>query len=104
MRKLRDFELSEEEREHVTLGIYRRPHLFTLENFQGNEDLSGIRWTVDYPEDLDFVKLVFTEFEGRELYFTFEDTLLFLANNPHVKSAISGNRRNEKLSSFKIGK
>ena len=104
MRKLKEFELTEAEREHVTLGIYTRPHLFTLENFQGSEDLSENRWTVDYPEDLDFVRLVFSEFQGREPYFTIEDTLLFLANNPHVKSAISGSRRNEKLDNFKIGK
>lgn len=97
LRKLNNFELTAEEREHVTLGIYRRPDLFTIENFQGDVDLSENRWTVDYPEDLEFIKIIFGEFEGREPYFTIEDTLKFLKNNPNFKSAISGSRRNEKL-------
>jgi spore coat polysaccharide biosynthesis protein SpsF (cytidylyltransferase family) len=40
------------EREHVTLGVYRRRELFALGNFAGEVDLSGLRWTVDTPEDL----------------------------------------------------
>jgi|LakMenEpi03Aug12_release.lakeMendotaPanAssembly.Ray.scaffolds.fasta_scaffold71367_6 spore coat polysaccharide biosynthesis protein SpsF len=104
MIKLNHFELTAEEREHVTLGIYRRPNLFTIENFQGDEDLSENRWTVDYLEDLEFVRLVFGEFVGKEPYFTLEDTLLFLKDNPNLKSAISGSRRNEKLDNSRVGK
>jgi len=91
------FNLSEEEREHVTLGIYSRPSRFLIESFSHHENLSHCRWTVDYPEDLLFVRRVFNEFKGKESTFTFEDVLLLLDSEPHLKSAIPGDRRNEKL-------
>jgi spore coat polysaccharide biosynthesis protein SpsF (cytidylyltransferase family) len=47
------------ERERVTLGVYRRPKLFTLGNVLHSDDLSGLRWTVDKPEDLEFVRAVY---------------------------------------------
>ncbi len=47
------------EREHVTLGVYRRPERFTLANVAGNTDLSSLRWTVDTADDLAFVRRVY---------------------------------------------
>jgi spore coat polysaccharide biosynthesis protein SpsF len=91
------FNLSEEEKEHVTLGIYSRPLRFSIEGFNHHENLSDCRWTVDYPEDLLFVRRVFNEFKGRESTFTLEDVLFLLERNPQLKSAIPGDRRNEKL-------
>ena len=101
--KLEALDLNDAEREHVTLGIYSRSEIFELENFLSDEDLSQRRWTVDYLEDLVFVKRVFNEFMGRESTFTFEDTMLFLANEPDLKSAISADRRNEQLGGKEIG-
>lgn len=40
------------EREHVTPYIYRRPDEFKIENFSFARDLSKLRMTLDYPEDL----------------------------------------------------
>ena len=91
------FELTDVEREHVTLGIYSRPAEFSCENFRGTQDLSNKRWTVDYLEDLVFVRQVYGAFQGREAIFTLEDVLLFLASNPKLQSEISANRRNEQL-------
>ena len=47
------------EREHVTLGVYRRPERFTLANVAGDSDLSSLRWTVDTADDLAFVRRVY---------------------------------------------
>ena len=47
-----------DEREHVTPYIYRNPSIFNLQSIVNNENLSHYRWTVDYPEDLDFVREV----------------------------------------------
>lgn len=99
IRRLAKFELSDAEREHVTLGIYRRPSIFKLENFRGEEDLSQNRWTVDYLEDLHFVRQVFSAFHGVESTFSYAETIMFLNDNPRLKSAISPDRRNEKLGS-----
>lgn len=97
LEKLKCLNLSPAEREHVTLGIYNRPLMFSLKNFSGDMDLSQNRWTVDYIEDLNFVRKVYKAFEGHESTFTLRDVLLFLSQNPQIKSAISADRRNEQL-------
>jgi len=80
--KLNQFDLSEEELEHVTIGIYRRPELFKLGNHAQSLDLSQHRWTVDTPEDFKFTQEVYNNFEGKEEEFTQEDILKFLKENP----------------------
>ena len=47
------------EREHVSSYITRHPELFRLHNVLCDEDLSDLRWTVDEPEDLEFVRAVY---------------------------------------------
>ena len=47
------------EREHVTPFLYRRPERFRLANVANDRDEGGRRWTVDTPEDLEFVRAVF---------------------------------------------
>lgn len=47
-------------REHVTLTFYAdRRESFLLHSVTDDEDNSDLRWTVDYPEDLALVRLVF---------------------------------------------
>jgi spore coat polysaccharide biosynthesis protein SpsF len=73
--RLSQFELSDAEIEHVTLGMYSRPEIFKCENYSQGLNMSELRWTVDYPEDLDFVKFVFSHFIGKEADFNFENVL-----------------------------
>ncbi|MDO1557942.1 glycosyltransferase family protein [Brevundimonas sp. 2R-24] len=47
------------DREHVTPYLYRNPTRFSLMQLRQNPDLSGLRWTVDYPEDFAFAEQVF---------------------------------------------
>lgn len=68
-------ELTKEEKEHVTIGLRRRPGLSKHGNFQNRKDLSNMRWTVDYLEDFIFVENVFKFFEGREVEFNMDDIL-----------------------------
>ena len=49
----------ESDREHVTPYFYNNPGSFRLANVEGSIDHSGKRWTIDYPEDLDFVRAVY---------------------------------------------
>lgn len=49
------------EREHVTAGIYRRPAEFSLTSVTQPVDRSHLRWTVDTPADLAFVRSVYGE-------------------------------------------
>lgn len=47
------------EREHVTMGIYRRPELFDVRQVLQHPDRSQLRWTVDLPADLAFAREVY---------------------------------------------
>ena len=96
-RKLDNASLSKAEIEHVTYGLYSRTGQFTTQNFVNSQDLSNLRWTVDYQEDLEFVRDVFSYFTGREDSFNLIELLDYLGNNRELKSTIDANRRNESL-------
>lgn len=82
MDRLSKLDLGQDEHEHVTLGFYRRPEEFTLTNFEGVEDNSHLRWTVDNPEDYEFANWVYSELYPRNAAFTSEDILKLLEQNP----------------------
>lgn len=97
LRDLGQLALSEQELEHVTLGIYRRAEMFRIVNYSSHSDLSNLRWTVDYLEDLIFIRAVYAHFVGRETDFNLSDVLEFCKSNPEIRSEIAANRRNEAL-------
>lgn len=47
------------EREHVTPYIYQHPACFSIKEYVGEVDLSLHRWTLDTPEDYEFLRRVF---------------------------------------------
>lgn len=49
------------EREHVTPFLYRRPERFRLGTVTSEHPRPELRWTVDTPQDLDFVRHVYAE-------------------------------------------
>lgn len=63
------------EREHVTAFIYRRPDRFQLGFLSQETDLSQLRWTVDYPADLAFVREVYRVLLPTRPAFSMEDVL-----------------------------
>jgi len=71
-------------REHVTTIAYERPGLFIVDHIFDDADRSGMRWTVDYPEDLEFVRAVFRALYSPGKIFSKVDILDFLAKNPDV--------------------
>lgn len=97
LEKLATFKLEPRELEHVTYGVYKRPEIFKLLNFQNETDQSLARWTVDYQADLDFVRAIFNGFSGRERDFTFQEVCQFLEENPHLQVQNHGYIRNEQL-------
>lgn len=74
--------LTPSEREHVTLGIYSRPGSFSLHAVTQEQDLSNLRWTVDLPEDLAFVRLVYQHLFHANPHFAQADILRLLNENP----------------------
>jgi spore coat polysaccharide biosynthesis protein SpsF (cytidylyltransferase family) len=88
------FNLTDEEREHVTLGIRKRPKDFRIGNFVNGRDLSKMRWTVDYEEDFNFVSRIFEYFSGREVEFTIEDILQALDSGKVADNLVPAEYRN----------
>jgi spore coat polysaccharide biosynthesis protein SpsF len=83
-KKLLEFNLSKEEKEHVTLGIYSRKDKFKTYNVSNKTNISNFRWTVDTPDDLAFVKSIYAHFESKEMNFTLEDVLKYVKENPNL--------------------
>jgi spore coat polysaccharide biosynthesis protein SpsF len=48
-----------EEREHVTWGVWNHPERWRIARLQPPRDEGEIRWTVDRPDDLEFVRAVY---------------------------------------------
>lgn len=69
------------EREHVTPYLYQHPEQFRLSSFVGKSDLSAHRWTLDTPEDWQFVEAVYAALGPR---FTTADVLNLLKARPEL--------------------
>jgi spore coat polysaccharide biosynthesis protein SpsF (cytidylyltransferase family) len=95
--KLSSLSLSEKETEHVTLKYTDCKSGFKIGEFPSKIYLGNERWTVDYPEDFQFVKRVFNFFEGQESNFTIDDVLSFLETSPNSRNLLSHNLRNVSL-------
>lgn len=72
------------QREHVTLFIYNHPELFKLGQFSHSENLSHLRWTVDYPEDFEFVLQVYQNLYPQNPQFTMAQVLDLLTAQPQL--------------------
>ncbi len=82
------------EREHVTLGVYRRPDTYMIENVIGEQDLSELRWTVDTAEDFAFVERVYDELFPINPAFDLADVLDYLRRHPERSRTKADARRN----------
>lgn len=93
------------EREHVTLGIYRRPDRFRVLNFRDPEGLdhADLRWTVDTADDLAFVEAIYEHFLPATPDFEYEDILAFLTDHPELSRTQSHARRNAALDGLDTG-
>jgi spore coat polysaccharide biosynthesis protein SpsF (cytidylyltransferase family) len=80
------------EREHVTPYIWNHPELFKIETVNYERDLSTLRWAVDEPRDLEFVRRVYHEL-GENMFYM-EDVLLLLERHPEIGAINSDIVRN----------
>lgn len=92
--RLAHLSLTEKQQEHVTLIFYDGSQDFGIYNFESPVDLSQKRWTVDYPEDFEFIKTIF---EKTRLDISLPEVLDFLAKNPEVVNKMNADLRNTAL-------
>jgi len=86
--------LSVLEKEHVTLKYRELNSEFRIGEKFHTEDLSPMRWTVDYEQDFDFVKNIFENFQGLESTFSLDDVLNLLRSKPELNTQLPGILRN----------
>lgn len=70
-----------EEREHVTLYLYRHPEQFTLKNIAHIPSLGHHRWTVDTPEDFALIRLILENLYPIQPQFRLNDILDLLSHH-----------------------
>ena len=81
------------QREHVTPFLWDQPERFRTGNVARADDrwYCEYRWTLDYPEDYEFMKRVFEELYPNKPDFTTEDVMDLLRRRPDIQ-AINANR------------
>jgi len=81
LRRLNDILETEIDREWYMLYIWENMDTIRIDNVTREEDISHLRWTVDYPEDLEFVQEVYAELGGD---FRTADVLALLERRPEL--------------------
>ncbi|MFC1480188.1 cytidylyltransferase domain-containing protein [Candidatus Omnitrophota bacterium] len=71
-------------REWFTTTIFENPQIYDQFCVRNDRDLSSIRLTVDYPEDLELVRYVFSKLYSEGSCFFIKDILRLFAEDPSV--------------------
>jgi spore coat polysaccharide biosynthesis protein SpsF len=82
------------EREHVLPYLYTRPGQFRIGSFRNGVDLSHLRWTVDEPEDLELVTLLFESLYPANPAFSTADILALIEARPELARINAHHTRN----------
>jgi spore coat polysaccharide biosynthesis protein SpsF (cytidylyltransferase family) len=73
------------EREHVTPYLWKNPSVFKLAELINNDgNLAHIRLTVDYPNDLELVRIIYRNLFPINPYFSMLNVIEFLRDNPNL--------------------
>ncbi len=74
-------------REHVTYFIHtERPDLFILQSVTDEHDHSGLRWTVDTPEDIQLVRAIYEALGLSDRLCSYLELLDFVRSHPEVQA------------------
>ncbi len=103
LREVASVAIDPPEREHVTLGIYRRTDEYSIGNYADSRNNSELRWTVDTPEDFSFVSQVFEELYPNDTNFEYEDVLDYLRRYPERSRTEKDAVRNAALQGIDTG-
>ena len=80
------------EREHVTPFLYRHPEMFAQDFISQEADEGEVRWTVDRPDDLAFVRQVYAALYPQKPAFTSDDVRALVRSRPDL-AMLGGDRR-----------
>jgi spore coat polysaccharide biosynthesis protein SpsF len=77
------------EREHVMPYFYEVPGRFKVVKLDYPTDYGSLRWTVDTPEDLEFVRAVYTGLDNRN-DFSWLEVLKLVQDHPEISEINAG--------------
>jgi spore coat polysaccharide biosynthesis protein SpsF len=80
------------EREHVTPFIWRRPERFRVAVLEAEKDMGDERWTIDYPADLELVRVLYERLQGGGQPWGFREVLALLAREPALRELNAAHR------------
>lgn len=80
------------DREHVTPYLYRNPERFRLGSYAQTLDEGEVRWTVDRPDDLEFVRAVYDALYPTDPLFDSAAVRAFVRSRPDLVD-FGGDRR-----------
>ena len=80
------------DREHVTPFLYRHPERFKIAGLEQHASEGEVRWTVDRPDDLEFVRAVYEALYPSKADFTSNNIRVFVQSRPDLW-ALGGDRR-----------
>lgn len=83
--------------EHISVFFEEQPKRFKIENLACSRDLSALRWTVDEPEDFEFVRAVFENLYRENPSFSMDDILNLMERKPELALLNKRFARNEGL-------
>ncbi len=72
------------EREHVTPYIYNHPEQFHIQHVRHQPDYSGLRWTVDNPEDFQLISLFYQRLYPRNPTFGLTEMIELVSAEPEL--------------------
>ena len=103
LREVASIAIDPPEREHVTLGVYRRDAIYAIGNHADERNNSDMRWTVDTPEDFSFVSQVYEELYPSNPNFEYDDVLNYLRKYPERSRTEKDAVRNAALQGIDTG-
>lgn len=71
-------------REHVTMYIHMNPKEFAIENYEANENMSSLRWTVDEKADYSMAVKVYDYLFPQNNNFRYNDILKLMQQHPEI--------------------
>lgn len=64
--------------------LKKNPTKFRILNIKNSKDESHLRWTVDYPEDFEFIKQIYENLYRENTIFGMNDVLNLLKTKPNL--------------------
>jgi len=86
------------QREWISSNFQEHPEKYRITNVENDHDLSSLRWTVDYDDDLKFVREVYGRLYHEGETFLMKDVLELLSKEPELAEINTGHHRDEAYS------